>query len=159
MPTRLYVGNLDPAQPPEKEDLERRFRKYGQLVDVWVSRQPAGFAFITYESFKDALKAVDELDGKTYQGRQMNIQLSMGKGGGRGPDGGGPASGNHGPSSGGGRRRSRSARRRSPSPRRSPSRRKRRSPSRKRRSRSRSPPRRSRSSPSYGRGAKDQGGR
>ncbi|CAL1145887.1 unnamed protein product [Cladocopium goreaui] len=53
MPTRIYVGNLDREVPPEKEDLARKFKKYGDIVDVWVSRQPPGFAFVTYDTYKD----------------------------------------------------------------------------------------------------------
>merc|ERR1719461_1513987 len=111
MPTRLYVGNLDPDQSPEKEEVEKKFRKYGKLIDVWVSRQPGGFAFVTFDSFKDALKAVDNLDGKIFQGRQMNIQLSMGKGGGKALPGGGLDGSRRSPSDG----RSRSGCRRSTS--------------------------------------------
>ncbi|CAE7186978.1 SRSF3 [Symbiodinium pilosum] len=82
MPTRIYVGNLDKDVPPEKEELTRKFKKYGDIVDVWVSRQPAGFAFVTYDTYKDALKAIEEMDGVKFQGKNLNIQLSMGKGGG-----------------------------------------------------------------------------
>mmetsp|Transcript_37409 Transcript_37409/g.69803 ORF Transcript_37409/g.69803 Transcript_37409/m.69803 type:complete len:142 (-) Transcript_37409:66-491(-) len=141
MPTRIYVGNLDKDVPPEKEELTRKFEKYGDIVDVWVSRQPAGFAFVTYDTYKDALKAIEEMDGVKFQGKSLNIQLSMGKGG-----GGGAQPAPRGP------RRSRSPRR--PPRRRSRSRSRRRSPSRRRRGRSssRSPSaRRRRASPSYGR--------
>mmetsp|Transcript_15987 Transcript_15987/g.37687 ORF Transcript_15987/g.37687 Transcript_15987/m.37687 type:complete len:148 (-) Transcript_15987:82-525(-) len=141
MPTRLYIGNLDPQVAPEKEDLERKFSKYGELVNVWVSRQPAGFAFVTFEGYREALKAIDGEDGSQFEGRRMSVQLSVSKGKG---EGGGKGGGKGG---GGGRRS------RSPPRRRSPSRR-RRSPPRRGRgdSRSRSPPRRS--SPSYGRGGR-----
>ncbi|CAL1154842.1 unnamed protein product [Cladocopium goreaui] len=143
MPTRIYVGNLDREVPPEKEDLARKFKKYGDIVDVWVSRQPPGFAFVTYDTYKDALKAIEGMDGVKFQGKNLNIQLSMGKGGGGGAQ--------PGPK----QRRSRSRVRRSSSRRRSRSRRsRRRSSERRRRDRSRSrsgSPRRDRRSPSYGR--------
>eukprot|EP00927_Polykrikos_kofoidii_P074544 TRINITY_DN70545_c0_g1_i1.p2 TRINITY_DN70545_c0_g1~~TRINITY_DN70545_c0_g1_i1.p2 ORF type:complete len:157 (+),score=13.95 TRINITY_DN70545_c0_g1_i1:231-701(+) len=145
MPTRLYVGNMDPASPPEKEDLERTFSKYGSVVNVWVARKPAGYAFVTYDSYRDALKAVDGLDGKNFQGRAMNIQLSMSKGAGKGePDGGaGGGSAGGGNAGGGGSTRRRDGGYSSPP--------REREPSRRRRRRSSSSPRRSRSSPSYGR--------
>mmetsp|Transcript_82795 Transcript_82795/g.146272 ORF Transcript_82795/g.146272 Transcript_82795/m.146272 type:complete len:128 (-) Transcript_82795:55-438(-) len=117
MPTRVYVGNLDKEVAPDKEDLRREFDRFGDITDIWVSRQPPGFAFVTYAASKDALKAIEEMDGVKFQGQSLNIQLSKGKGeGGRAPPGG--------------RRRSRS---RSPRRRRSPSRRRDRSPSRRRR--------------------------
>mmetsp|Transcript_65920 Transcript_65920/g.154264 ORF Transcript_65920/g.154264 Transcript_65920/m.154264 type:complete len:145 (-) Transcript_65920:38-472(-) len=144
MPTRIYVGNLDKDVPPEKEELARKFKKYGDIVDVWVSRQPAGFAFVTYDTYKDALKAIEEMDGVKFQGKSLNIQLSMGKGGGGGAQ----------PAPRGPRRSSRSRSPRRPPRRRSRSRSRRRSPSRRRRARScsRSPSaRRDRRSPSYGR--------
>eukprot|EP00913_Durusdinium_trenchii_P024383 g22892.t1 len=79
---KIYVGNLDKDMPPEKEELARKFKKYGEMVDVWVSRQPPGFAFVTYETYKDALKAIEGMDGVKFQATTLNIQLSMGKGGG-----------------------------------------------------------------------------
>eukprot|EP00435_Cladocopium_sp_Y103_P028023 s1695_g6.t6 len=135
-------GNFVPDGESISKDLARKFKKYGDIVDVWVSRQPPGFAFVTYDTYKDALKAIEGMDGVKFQGKNLNIQLSMGKGGGGGAQ---PA-----PK----QRRSRS-RRRSSSRRRSRSRRsRRRSSERRRRDRSRSrsgSPRRDRGSPSYGR--------
>eukprot|EP00406_Dinophysis_acuminata_P008635 CAMPEP_0179231330 /NCGR_PEP_ID=MMETSP0797-20121207/11289_1 /TAXON_ID=47934 /ORGANISM="Dinophysis acuminata, Strain DAEP01" /LENGTH=63 /DNA_ID=CAMNT_0020938417 /DNA_START=30 /DNA_END=217 /DNA_ORIENTATION=- len=63
MPTRVHVGNLDKDCPVEKEELEDLFKKYGDIVDCWVARQPAGFAFITFDNDGDAQDAVRELDG------------------------------------------------------------------------------------------------
>ncbi|CAK9031181.1 unnamed protein product [Durusdinium trenchii] len=142
MPTRIYVGNLDKDMPPEKEELARKFKKYGEMVDVWVSRQPPGFAFVTYETYKDALKAIEGMDGVKFQGKTLNIQLSVGKGGGFAGASAQPPT------------KPRRSPRRSPSRRRSRSRHARRSPERRRRDRSHSrseSPRRDRGSPSYGR--------
>jgi arginine/serine-rich splicing factor 7 len=41
---RVYVGNLDPGT--EKEELKDAFEKHGRLADVWIARNPPGFAFI-----------------------------------------------------------------------------------------------------------------
>ena len=41
---RVYVGNLDPGT--EKEALKDAFEKHGRLADVWIARNPPGFAFI-----------------------------------------------------------------------------------------------------------------
>ncbi|CAE8634028.1 unnamed protein product [Polarella glacialis] len=149
--------------PPEKEarrDLERTFAKFGRVEEIWVSRQPPGFAFVTFDTYKDALNAVDELDGHKFQGKSLNIQLSTGKsGGGGGGKGGGGGRDSRG---GGGRRSSRSPRRRSRSRsrRRSPSRSEKKASGKKEsdkgKKRGRSPsksksPSRNRASPSYGR--------
>lgn len=57
----VYVGDL-PAGASEKE-LERIFREYGRLKNVWVARNPPGFAFVEFDIAADANDAVRELDG------------------------------------------------------------------------------------------------
>lgn len=37
--------------------------KYGRLESVWVAQNPPGFAFVQYEHFDDASKAVKDLNG------------------------------------------------------------------------------------------------
>uniref|UniRef100_A0A803LJ61 RRM domain-containing protein n=1 Tax=Chenopodium quinoa TaxID=63459 RepID=A0A803LJ61_CHEQI len=58
---RVYVGNLDP-QVTERE-LEDEFRVYGVLRSVWVARRPPGYAFIEFDDKRDALDAIQALDG------------------------------------------------------------------------------------------------
>ena len=41
---RVYVGNPDPGT--QKEELADAFEKHGKLADVWIARNPPGFAFI-----------------------------------------------------------------------------------------------------------------
>ncbi len=41
---RVYFGNLDPGT--QKEELADVCEKYGKLADVWIARNPPGFAFI-----------------------------------------------------------------------------------------------------------------
>ena len=50
--------------------LEDLFSKYGELDDVWIARQPPGFAFVTFRSERDANEAVKELDGYKFQGER-----------------------------------------------------------------------------------------
>lgn len=46
-------------------DLEREFRKFGRLMEVWMSksRQTPTFAFVVFRHLKDAEKALREMDG------------------------------------------------------------------------------------------------
>ncbi|XP_034235259.1 RNA-binding protein 1-like isoform X2 [Thrips palmi] len=126
---KVYVGNL--GNNASKHELESAFSKYGPLRNVWVARNPPGFAFVEFEDPRDAEDAVRGLDGTRCCGERMRVEMSNGRSRNRGGFGGGGGGG-------GGFGRGRQGRSRSPSPRRSP---RRRSHSR---SRSRSP-RRSRS--------------
>ena len=42
---RVYIGNLDPNV--NKDELIDICNAYGKLADVWVARNPPGFAFVT----------------------------------------------------------------------------------------------------------------
>ncbi|XP_019772556.1 RNA-binding protein 1 [Dendroctonus ponderosae] len=121
---KVYVGNL--GSSASKHEIESAFSKYGPLRNVWVARNPPGFAFVEYEDPRDAEDAVRGLDGTRCCGSRIRVEMSSG----RSRRGGG----------GGGGRRRYSSRDRSRSPRRSRSRsrsRDRRSDSRDRRSDSR----------------------
>ena len=61
MDCKVYVGNLGNADA--KHELENTFSKYGPLVNVWVARNPPGFAFVEFEDPRDAEDAVRALDG------------------------------------------------------------------------------------------------
>jgi RNA recognition motif-containing protein len=50
--SRVYVGNL--PNSASKNELEREFERFGRLRDVWVARNPPGFAFIEFEDARDA---------------------------------------------------------------------------------------------------------
>lgn len=58
---KVYVGNLGSAA--SKHEIEHAFGKYGPLRNVWVARDPPGFAFIEFEDRRDAEDAVRALDG------------------------------------------------------------------------------------------------
>lgn len=58
---KVYVGDL-PKDATERE-LEEAFSYYGKLRNVWVARNPPGFAFVEFEDARDADDAVRELDG------------------------------------------------------------------------------------------------
>nr|CAD7259462.1 unnamed protein product [Timema shepardi] len=58
---KLYVGNL--GSSASKHEIESAFTKYGPLRNVWVARNPPGFAFVEFEDPRDAEDAVRGLDG------------------------------------------------------------------------------------------------
>ena len=60
--SRVYVGNL--SSWVSEEELENEFRGFGIIRRVWIARMPPGYAFIDFVHYKDAEKAVSELDGK-----------------------------------------------------------------------------------------------
>lgn len=59
---KVYVGNL--GSSASKHEIENAFGKYGQLRNVWVARNPPGFAFVEFEDRRDAEDAVRALDGR-----------------------------------------------------------------------------------------------
>ncbi|XP_052869984.1 serine/arginine-rich splicing factor 7 isoform X2 [Anopheles cruzii] len=101
---KVYVGEL--GNNASKQDIEEAFGYYGPLRNVWVARNPPGFAFVEFEDARDAEDAVRGLDGRTISGRRARVELSTGRGG-RGGGGGGrggpPRGGGKGGGGGGGR--------------------------------------------------------
>jgi arginine/serine-rich splicing factor 7 len=71
------VGDL--GSNASKQDLEDAFSYYGPLQNVWVARNPPGFAFVEFEDRRDAEDAVRGLDGRTICGRRVRVELSNGK--------------------------------------------------------------------------------
>lgn len=82
--TRVYVGGL--GSNGSRRELEREFERFGPLRDVWVARNPPGFAFILFEDPRDAEDACRDLDGRTVCGEKVRVELA------RGPNRGGRAS-------------------------------------------------------------------
>lgn len=85
---KVYVGNI--GDYGSKEELEREFGYYGPLRNVWVARNPPGFAFVEFEDSRDAEDAVRGLDGRTICGSRARVEMAKGRrGGGGGRRGGG----------------------------------------------------------------------
>ena len=58
---KVYIGNL--GNNASKYELEDAFSKYGPLRNVWVARNPPGFAFVEFEDPRDAEDSVRGIDG------------------------------------------------------------------------------------------------
>ena len=58
---KVYVGNL--GSSAGRREIEDEFSKYGRLKNVWVARNPPGFAFVEFEDPRDAVDSVKGLDG------------------------------------------------------------------------------------------------
>jgi RNA recognition motif-containing protein len=99
MAKKLYIGNL--SYDVTQDDLEQLLGQYGQVEDSVVimdrmSGRSKGFGFVTMADDGDADKAMAELDGKEYTGRNLKVNEAKpreerggGGGGGRGRGGGG----------------------------------------------------------------------
>ncbi|KAH7641124.1 serine/arginine-rich splicing factor 3 [Dermatophagoides farinae] len=91
---KVYVGNLQ--DNCLKTDVENAFAKFGPLKNVWVARNPPGFAFVEFEDSRDAEDSVRALDGTRIGGNRVRVEMSHGRsrrgGGGRrfGGGAGGP---------------------------------------------------------------------
>ena len=86
---KVYVGNL--GNNGSKQELEKEFERFGRLHDVWVARNPPGFAFVEFEDFADAEEAIKALDGARICGERVRVEMARNKGnrGGGGGGGGG----------------------------------------------------------------------
>jgi len=99
----LRVDNLPYRTHPE--DLKPLFEKYGDVGDIYIPSERGtgrsrGFAFVRYYDRRDAEDALDELNGRTYDGRELRIKIDEGRpnrgGGGGGREGGGGGGGRGG---------------------------------------------------------------
>ncbi|XP_050726517.1 serine/arginine-rich splicing factor 2-like isoform X2 [Eriocheir sinensis] len=77
--TSLKVDNLTYRTTPE--DLRRSFEKYGEIGDVYIprdrfSRESRGFAFIRYYDRRDAEDAMEAMDGRRLDGRELRVQMA-----------------------------------------------------------------------------------
>lgn len=76
MNKKLYIGNLDWGITNDK--LEELFAQFGSVVsaNVITDRQTGrsrGFGFVEMSSEEEAQKAIDELNGKDFEGRELVV--------------------------------------------------------------------------------------
>ncbi|XP_059472725.1 serine/arginine-rich splicing factor 2 isoform X3 [Neocloeon triangulifer] len=75
----LKVDNLTYRTTPE--DLRRVFEKYGEVGDIYIprdrfSRESRGFAFVRFYDKRDAEDALDAMDGRILDGRELRVQMA-----------------------------------------------------------------------------------
>jgi multiple RNA-binding domain-containing protein 1 len=73
---RLYVRNL--SYSATEDELTELFSKYGQVSEVHLpidsaSKQPKGFAFVTFKDPKAAIVALNQLNMTSFLGRLMHV--------------------------------------------------------------------------------------
>ena len=76
MTNRLFVGNI--SYQTQETDLQTEFANYGVVKSVKIitdreSGRSKGFGFIEMESQTDAQAAIENLDGKSIDGRPLRV--------------------------------------------------------------------------------------
>ena len=79
MSTNLFVGNL-PFTAGSTE-LEELFTPFGEVSRAQVitdrdTGRSRGFGFVEMDSDEAAQKAIEELDGSDYEGRQLKVNVA-----------------------------------------------------------------------------------
>jgi RNA recognition motif-containing protein len=111
MGKKLYVGNL--AYGVSSSDLQQMFEAHGTVESAQVimdrdTGRSKGFGFVEMGSDQEAQSAIDALNGKEVDGRNLTVNEARpkegggGGGGGRGGYGGGGGGGRGGYGGGGG---------------------------------------------------------
>ncbi|MEE6487575.1 hypothetical protein FKM82_014943 [Ascaphus truei] len=73
---KLFVGGL--SFDTDEQNLEEVFGKYGQISEVVVvkdreTKRSRGFGFVTFENPEDAKDAMEAMNGKSVDGRQIRV--------------------------------------------------------------------------------------
>jgi RNA recognition motif-containing protein len=79
---KLFVKNLEPTV--NEVLLESIFKQYGDIVNTkiiydkitWESR---GFGFVEFKKKEDAIKAIEELNGKELIGKKISVEEAVEK--------------------------------------------------------------------------------
>jgi len=82
MATKLFVGRL--SFNTTDESLQALFAEYGNIVSARVatdrdSGRSKGFGFVEMESQEDAQKAINALDGKSFEDRIIVVNVARPK--------------------------------------------------------------------------------
>ena len=79
MATKLYVGNL--TFETTEDNLRELFGKFGvvstaALIMDRLSGRSKGFGFVEMDNDEEAQKAISELNGKEYNGREIVVNVA-----------------------------------------------------------------------------------
>lgn len=82
MNSKLYVGNLPYSITDQM--LSDLFSQFGAVTSATVitdrgSGRSKGFGFVEFENEADAQKAIEEMHGKDYQGRNLTVNVARPK--------------------------------------------------------------------------------
>lgn len=78
----IYVGNLN--YEVSEDDLKTLFAEYGEvesakiIIDKYSGRSK-GFGFVEMPNQEEGQKAIDELNGAEYKGRNMKVNMAQEK--------------------------------------------------------------------------------
>ncbi|XP_070199571.1 uncharacterized protein [Littorina saxatilis] len=72
--TRVHVGSLSTST--NLRDLREEFRRFGEILDMWMAKTQPCFAFIVYRTRDQALKAIKRMDGETVQSRRIRVTMA-----------------------------------------------------------------------------------
>merc|ERR1712048_838861 len=76
--TSLKIDNL--SYRTDSESLRRKFSKYGEIGDVYIPKdkygESRGFAFVRFLDKRDAGDAIDQLDGRDIDGREIRVDYA-----------------------------------------------------------------------------------
>ena len=105
---RCFVGGL--AWATDSESLQLAFASYGDVVDSKVitdreTGRSRGFGFVTFSTEQSMLEAIENMNGKELDGRNITVNQAQSRGGGGGGYGGGGRQGGYGGGGGGYRSR------------------------------------------------------
>jgi nucleolar protein 4 len=79
---RLIVRNL--VFTLGKKQIQKLFQPFGEIVEINLpvnntNNQNKGFAFVQFKTWKEAMKAISKLNGTTFKGRVIAVDLSVPK--------------------------------------------------------------------------------
>ena len=106
---KLYVGNLSFSTSEQR--LRELFEEFGEVASASLvmdrdTGRPRGFGFVEFNNDDDAKNAINGMNGKNIDGRDLTVNEAKpregGGGGGRGFGGGGGGGGRGGYGGGGG---------------------------------------------------------
>lgn len=73
---KLFIGNL--SWDVKDDDLKNAFSSFGELSDAVVIKErdtnrSKGFGFVTFTNDNEADKAINEMNGKDFMGRNLTV--------------------------------------------------------------------------------------